>query len=97
MTFTFNTKPFIINVLWIYIFWTIAHFICPHLYIWLCVPATIYGFILSPFIAPAPHCQALRWAIYQGGNTIVAMWILFGSWCMQLLIIPYNKDTDSMT
>ena len=76
------------NAIYIYFFWNLVHYICPHIYVRLCVPATLNGFLLSPFIAPAPHCQSLRWLIYHGGNNIVTMWLLFGTWCMQFLIIP---------
>lgn len=64
----------------IYIMWIIAHYAAAHAYIYTCVPATIRGFLLSPFIAPAPHCYALRWVIQMGGNSISAMWIILGLW-----------------
>lgn len=70
----------------IYGIWVLLHYITPHLYVHFCVPLTFRGFIMSPFIAPSPHCQALRWAIYNGGNTIIAMWVVFGTWIMQKLI-----------
>lgn len=70
----------------IYLLWIVLHYISPHLYVHFCVPLTLQGFIMSPFIAPSPHCQALRWAIYNGGNTIIAMWVVFGTWIMQKLI-----------
>jgi len=49
------------------------------------VPATVIGFVMSPFIAPTPHCQALRWAIYNGGNSIIAMWVLLGGWIIKFI------------
>ena len=70
----------------IYVIWILLHYITPHLYVHFCVPLNMRGFIMSPFIAPSPHCQALRWAIYNGGNTIIAMWVVFGTWIMQKLI-----------
>lgn len=70
----------------IYLLWIVLHYISPHLYVHFCVPLTLQGFIMSPFIAPSPHCQALRWAIYNGGNTIIAMWVVLGTWIMQKLI-----------
>ena len=87
-------KSLCLNAIYIYLFWNMAHYICPHIYVHLCVPATFNGFLLSPFIAPAPHCQSLRWLIYQGGNNIVAMWLLLGTWCMQVLIM---QDKDNKT
>jgi hypothetical protein len=70
----------------IYVAWVFVHYMASHIYVHWCVPATIVGFLLSPFLAPAPHCQALRWAIYNGGNSILAMWVLFGMWIMKFLM-----------
>ena len=64
----------------IYLFWIVAHFIASHLYVTWCVPFTVSGFVLSPFMTATPHCQALRWAINQGGQNISVMWLLLGSW-----------------
>jgi hypothetical protein len=77
----------------IYVIWILLHYITPHLYVHFCVPLTFRGFIMSPFIAPSPHCQALRWAIYNGGNTIIAMWIVFGTWIMQKLITTKTNQS----
>jgi len=74
------------KVILLYLFWITLHYTCSHLYVQWCVPATIYGFISSPFLAPAPHCQAFRWVISQGGNIIVTMWIVIGTWGVQYLI-----------
>ena len=73
-----------VSVFGLYITWVIVHFVASHLYIHWCVPVTILGFLMSPFLVPSPQCQALRWAIYNGGNSINAMWFLFGVWCMKL-------------
>jgi hypothetical protein len=43
------------------------------------------GFVLSPFMAAAPHCQALRWVLYHGGNSIISMWVSIGLWCLGYL------------
>ena len=66
----------------LYIFWIVSHYISSHLYVTFCVPATFYGFIQSIFLTPAPHCYALRWVIYNGGNNICVMWLLCGAWCV---------------
>jgi hypothetical protein len=84
------------KVVLLYSFWIILHYVCSHLYVHWCVPATIYGFLLSPFLAPAPHCQAFRWVISQGGNIIVTMWIVIGTWAIQYLIPSFfaaNNNT----
>jgi hypothetical protein len=52
------------------------------------------GFILSPFMTATPHCQGLRWIVYNGANMISNMWIIFGAWiCSSILII--NKDNPN--
>lgn len=70
----------------IYILWILLHYIASHLYIQFCVPLTIRGFLMAPFLTPTPHCQALRWAIYTGANAINSMWAVLGVWmCSKLL------------
>ena len=80
-----------ISMFGIYFLWIISHYICSHLYIHVCVPATIFGFISSPFVATAPHCQALRWVIYQGGNSIIAMWFVTVTWVVRYYMIPIKS------
>ena len=70
------------NICGVYLLWVFIHFISAHLYIRFCTPNTILGFMMSPFMAAAPHCQALRWSIYNGGNNIVSMWVTIGIWLM---------------
>lgn len=57
-----------------------AHYISAHLYIWLCVPYGVKGYVMSPFLTLTPHCQFLRWVTYNGGVCINACWVLLGSW-----------------
>ena len=45
-------------------------------------PPNFIGFISSPFLVPAPHCQSLRWLIYKGGEQILAMWVFFGGYLL---------------
>jgi hypothetical protein len=71
----------------IYLLWILIHFCASHLYIYYCVPMTISGLLVSPFLITAPHCKALNWAIYNGSNIISYMWFIVGTWvCSQLLI-----------
>ena len=66
----------------IYIVWVGIHYIAAHLYVYWCVPATLAGIFMSPFIVPASHCYALRWAVYHGGNSINSMWTTIGVWLL---------------
>jgi|LakMenE18May11ns_1017448.scaffolds.fasta_scaffold9225428_1 hypothetical protein len=74
------------KIICIYAGWILLHFIASHLYTYLCVPMTWSGFILSPFMVATPHCQGLRWAIYNGGLTIANMWLVFGVWISSLIL-----------
>ena len=72
----------IFKLISIYLCYIIFHYLASHLYIDFCVPSTIIGFIQSPFVAVLPHCQALRWIIYKGGNNLSIMWKLLGGWIL---------------
>lgn len=82
----------IIGVSYIYVVWIAAHYIASHMYVWFCVPATFIGFLTAPFLVPAPHCQAIRWTIYTGGEKIFAMWMIIGSWLFNKIEINKKKD-----
>ena len=81
------SSPTGIIVLWIFL-----HFVTPHLYVYFCTPATLLGFVASPFIATAPHCIALRWCIYNSGNIITSMWMLIGAWLVRKLLDHQKND-----
>ena len=74
------TMGFIINVCGIYLCWIILHFVAANLYPRFCAELTFWGLIKSAFVAPAPHCQAMRWVITNGGSVITQMWIVLGTW-----------------
>ncbi len=50
-----------------------------------CVEGSITGFLLSPLMTMSPHCQALRWVIYNGGYSINMMWFILGNWLLTKL------------
>lgn len=78
---------FIKTLLSTYLLWISLHHISVHLYSYYCAPLSFVGFLFSPFIAPMPHCVAMRWVIYNGGRMIEVMWIIFGKWMIDKLII----------
>ena len=91
-TSIYNSIFLIINISGIYVAWILLHYIASHCYITFCVPNTIYGFMMSPILAPAPHCQGLRWVVYNGANVIENMWIVFGTWlCCNVLYRPDKR------
>jgi hypothetical protein len=90
--FLYKIICFILKVGGVYLLWICLHFVSSHLYVKLCVPSTFIGFVMSPFMSATPHCQGLRWIVYNAANMINNMWIIFGAWiCSTILII--NKDT----
>ena len=77
-----------IRISGVYFLWILFHYFASHLYIKFCVPETILGFLISPFLITTPYCVALRWVIQTGANTINNMWIVFGTWfCSQFFIL----------
>jgi len=85
---------FIIKISGVYILWIILHFVSSHLYIKFCVPSSFMGFIISPFMTSSPHCQGLRWIIYNGANTINNMWVILGTWLCSYLLQLGNKNDE---
>lgn len=74
------------SILGYYIMWILLHYVAAHLYPMYCVPLTIMGLILSPFMASAPHCIAIRWLITEGSNVIVTMWVVLGTYAVQRML-----------
>ena len=62
------------NIVFIYLGVIITHWIASHLYPQLCCGNTFWGFITSPFMILAPHCEALRWIIQFTGDKIRNAW-----------------------
>jgi hypothetical protein len=93
-SFLFKTIKIIIRISGVYILWIFLHFCASYLYTKLCVPTTLLGLLMSPFLTATPHCQGLRWVIYNGANIINNMWIVIGTWlCANIMSL--NKNTDS--
>jgi hypothetical protein len=94
--FTYKTIKFIVKISGIYLLWILLHYFASHLYVKLCVPSTFFGFIMSPFMTATPHCQGLRWIVYNAANMINNMWIVFGAWiCSTILIINRDNTPDN--
>lgn len=93
-TFTFNTAVVLFKVSGVYMLWICLHYFSAHLYVKFCVPDTIVGFIMSPFMISTPHCQGLRWVVYNAANTINHMWILIGAWIYSIIWIVGTHQTS---
>jgi len=95
-TIIYKSIKFIIKVAGIYLLWILLHYLSSHLYVKLCVPSTIIGFMMSPFMTATPHCQGLRWIVYNAANMINNMWIVLGTWiCSTILIINRENVLDN--
>ena len=70
-----------------YFIWILLHFVSSHVYAQYCTPKTVMGYLLSPLTVTTPHCKALRWIIYHGGNTVENMWVLLGIWLCSKLVV----------
>jgi len=92
----FKIGEWVVKISGIYLLWIALHFFASQFYIELCVPKTIYGFLASPFLMATPHCQALRWIVYNAANAINNMWIVMGTWfCSQIMF--YTNTNHSIT
>ena len=87
--FIMKFKPGII----FYSTWIFLHYASSHMYSYLCTPKSWYGIIISPFLATAPHCNALRWSISESGDIFKAMWITVGSWIISSFFTCEEKTT----
>jgi hypothetical protein len=82
----FNKSMVIQKTLLIFILWTAIHIISAHLYVYMCVPLSIRGIIMSPFMIDVPYCYATRWIMNKSVNSINVLWISIGNWCISYLI-----------
>jgi hypothetical protein len=79
-----------VRLLGVYVLWILAHYFSSHLYVRWCVPASFIGLLISPFLVPAPHCQGLRWVVFNGAANINAMWLFLSTWFVSKLI-PFRN------
>ena len=70
----------------VYIMFILLHYAASNIYPRMCTSLTVMGFIMSPFMVLAPHCEAMRWVIVFTGTQIRNMWIWIGGY------LVYNMD-----
>jgi hypothetical protein len=75
-----NSLKLIYDIAGISIIWITIHYTAANLYSTYCAELTVVGFVKSVFIAQEPHCVAMRWIIYNGGNMINSMWLSIAVW-----------------
>ena len=94
--FLYKTIKIVIRISGVYLLWIFLHFCASYLYTKLCVPTTLLGLLMSPFLTATPHCQGLRWVIYNGANIINNMWIVVGTWlCANIMGLNNDSRTDN--
>jgi hypothetical protein len=79
----------------IYVLWILLHYFASHLYVYYCVPKTLIGFLVSPFLIASPQCHSLRWVVYNGANIISNMWVILGTWLCSIMITNYGVTHDT--
>lgn len=93
LNFLLKTVLVLLKASGIYLLWICLHYFSAHLYVKFCVPDTIIGFLMSPFMIATPHCQGLRWIVYNAAGIINNMWIFIGAWIYSIIWI-FNKETN---
>lgn len=75
-----DIMKYVYDVAGIFILWIVVHYTAANLYPIFCAEKSLIGFIKSIFVSQAPHCAAMRWLIYNGGNVINSMWVSIALW-----------------
>ena len=73
------------NIVKIYLFWIVVHFVSSNLYSHLCTNMSLWGLLSSPFLVVSPHCKALFWLTNNSITNITNMWLVLGTWFMTKL------------
>ena len=89
----------ILRIVGMYSLYIVAHYVAANVYQQVCVPRSWIGFLTSPFATTLPQCQALRWIVYNTGNYITAMWVLFGVWLLNIFTNygPFRDEDQCST
>lgn len=64
------------STFWMFLMFWVMHYVAPHLYVYVCVPDTWWGFITSPMKSSTLECKAIRYFINAGADGIDYFWIL---------------------
>ena len=68
------------DVAGVFIIWIVIHYASARFYPTFCAEEGLFGLVKSVFVTQAPHCVAMRWIIYNGGNMITTMWLTLSIW-----------------
>jgi len=97
-TFNYICPRPVIRLFVAYFIWISMHYFAAHLYTRVCTPWSVQGFIMSPILVPAPHCEGLRWVVYYGAVRIHSMWLLLGGYLVSSVeqFIPQAQCKEKM-
>lgn len=82
-----NTLNNVLEIAGIYCLWILLHYLIANIYAQFCAELSLLGFIKSIFVSQSPHCIAMRWIIYNAGQTINTMWISIAVWITKKLFM----------
>ena len=82
------------NIVIIYLALCLGHFIAANIYPYICCNMSFFGFIISPFMTLAPHCQALRWIIDYTANQLKNYWIFLGTFFIGYIVKRFQLTND---
>lgn len=76
--------------------WFVVHWVAPRVYIPLCTPNGMYGFIQSMFLTTSPHCVALRYLISVSSFNINYAWLTLGTSLIGYASTHWNVQKPKM-
>jgi len=85
-----NISSFVLKNILLYTAWIVFHYVSAHLYTHVCVPKSLIGFLVSPFVVSSPHCLAIRWVVTKSGDNICMMWMILGN----AILLQINHVTN---
>jgi len=81
-------KFFLINVLVSsYISWFLAQ-----IYIYICAPDTLWGFLISPIYMGSPVCKSIAYFQYELSNFYTRLWFSFTIMVTSKKMFYYNNN-----
>lgn len=76
----------------IYIVWNVVHHTAAWCYAQYCIPRSLVGLLLTPFLIPSPLCTGLRWCVNSGAEMISSMWVAIATWFASSVALLKVKD-----
>jgi Na+/H+ antiporter NhaC len=81
------------KIMIMYGLYILFHYMLPRLYINFCVPWSLTGLIMSPFLSQSPHCKALSWLFVNSIEMIRKMFLGIGMWVISKKLLDTSIET----